>query len=109
MILHAGRGIRISHGGYTMASTDRFLQMDFDDLRWERYEKRVEEWEKSLHRAAVYRQIGQLINKYRPGKPVELHKPIKGGFNVFFRLEYEDGSSAGLRIPLPGRNFLKDV
>lgn len=37
-----------------------------------------------------------------PGEVVELHKPIMGGYNIHYRLEYKDGSSAALRIPCKG-------
>lgn len=76
--------------------------MDMDELAWEQADNQSDEWERSLHKAAVYREVANFINKHRLGKPVELHRPIKGGYNIFYRLEYEDGSSAALRIPCPG-------
>ncbi|OBT72279.1 hypothetical protein VF21_07947 [Pseudogymnoascus sp. 05NY08] len=76
--------------------------MEKDDLVWERNEKEIEAWEKLMHKAEIYRGIAALILKYRPGDAVELHIPISGGYNVFYRLEYKDGSSAGMRIPSEG-------
>lgn len=73
-----------------------------DDLAWEKGDEESETWERSLLKAQVYRDIGSFINKYRPGEPVELHRPIRGGYNIFYRLEYKDGSSAALRIPCKG-------
>ncbi|KND87319.1 hypothetical protein TOPH_08058 [Tolypocladium ophioglossoides CBS 100239] len=61
---------------------------------------RRERW--SLHNAETYRATANLILKYRPGEAVELHKQIKGGYNIFYRLEYKDGSSAAMRIPCKG-------
>jgi hypothetical protein len=73
-----------------------------DDLAWEKGDQEVETWERSLLKAQVYRDIASFIHKHRPGDPVELHSPIRGGYNIFFRLEYKDGSSAALRIPCKG-------
>ncbi|KAH6954389.1 hypothetical protein DER45DRAFT_615717 [Fusarium avenaceum] len=61
--------------------------------------ERPEAWERSLLKEQVCRAVGSFINKYRPVEPVELHSPRGGGFNIFYRLEYKDGSSAALKIP----------
>ncbi|KAF5560455.1 kinase [Fusarium phyllophilum] len=84
-----------------MAPKLRYVRMDMDDLAWERNDSELEEWERSLNKATIYRDIANFILKHRPGKAVELHRPIKGGYNVFYRLEYEDGTSAAIRIPSP--------
>ncbi|KAI1800111.1 kinase-like domain-containing protein [Daldinia bambusicola] len=76
--------------------------MDKDDLAWEKSDEEVEAWERSLNKAHIYREIANLIIKYRPGEAVELHQPIRGGYNIFYRLEYKDGSSAAMRIPCKG-------
>lgn len=76
--------------------------MGQDDLAWEKGDEEAETWERSLHKAQVYRDIASFIHKYRSGEPVELHSPIRGGCNIFYRLEYKDGSSAALRIPCKG-------
>ncbi|KPM40386.1 hypothetical protein AK830_g6187 [Neonectria ditissima] len=83
----------------------RYVRMDMDELAWEQGDNRSDEWDRSLHKAAVYREIASFIDKHQLGKPVELHKPIRGGYNIYYRLEYGDGSSAALRIPLPGVKF----
>lgn len=73
-----------------------------DELVWERMDKEIEEWELSVHMAEIYNGVAALIKKNRPGDAVELHMPIKGGYNAVYRLEYKDGSSAALRIPCRG-------
>ncbi|KAF5648011.1 phosphotransferase family [Fusarium sp. NRRL 52700] len=83
----------------------RYVRMDMDDLAWERNDTELEEWEWSLNKATIYRDIANFILKHRPGKAVELHRPIKGGYNVFYRLEYADGTSAAIRIPSPATKF----
>ncbi|KAM5347249.1 hypothetical protein ACJ41O_010254 [Fusarium nematophilum] len=80
----------------------RCVRMDKDDLAWEKSDDEAEKWERFLSKPETYQAIGNLINKYKPGKAVEVHRPIRGGCNVLYRLEYEDGSSAALRIPCPG-------
>ncbi|KAI1822490.1 phosphotransferase family protein [Xylaria intraflava] len=80
----------------------RWVSMDRDDVAWEQNDKETDAWVQSLRGSALHYSIAELINKHRPGKAVELHKPIKGGYNIFYRLEYKDGSSAGMRIPIKG-------
>ncbi|KAK7413721.1 hypothetical protein QQZ08_012565, partial [Neonectria magnoliae] len=79
----------------------RDVRMDRDDLAWEQGDDRSDEWERSLNKPTILRKIGNFIHQHRPGKPVVLHRAIRGGYNVFYRLEYEDGSSAAIRIPCP--------
>lgn len=80
----------------------RYVRMTKDDLAWEKSDEKIESWERSLHDSEIYRGIGNLILKYRPGKAVKLHSPIRGGYNILYRLEYSDGSSAAMRIPCKG-------
>ncbi|EGX87696.1 Protein kinase-like domain [Cordyceps militaris CM01] len=80
----------------------RYIRMEKDDLAWENSDKDVDNWERSLHNAETYRAVAHLITRYRPGVPMELHRPIQGGYNIAFRLQYKDGSSALMRIPRKG-------
>lgn len=80
----------------------RYVKESRDDLAWEENDKQDEIWEKSLYSEEVWRAVGNLILKYRPGAAEVLHRPIKGGYNVLWRLEYKDGSSTALRIPFKG-------
>ncbi|KAI1467762.1 uncharacterized protein F4812DRAFT_471162 [Daldinia caldariorum] len=85
-----------------MLAKPRYVRMDKNDLAWERSDQDVEAWERSLSKAHIYHEIANLINKYRPGEAIELHDPIRGGYNVFYRLKYKDGSSTAMRIPCQG-------
>jgi hypothetical protein len=87
---------------FAMPLKPRYMRMRQDDLAWEKSDEEAETWERSLLKAQVYRDVGRFINKYRHGVPVELHRPIRGGYNIFYRLDYKDGSSAALRIPIKG-------
>ncbi|KAK6851402.1 phosphotransferase family protein [Apiospora arundinis] len=80
----------------------RQLRMPKDDLAWDKNDEEVETWERSLNKAHMYHAIADLIRRYKPGEVVELHEPIRGGYNVFYRLEYKDGSSTAMRIPCKG-------
>lgn len=48
-------------------------------------------------------EVEKLILKNRPGEIRALHAPVKGGYNITYRLEYEDGISVIMRDPIPGR------
>ncbi|TQN74727.1 Altered inheritance of mitochondria protein 9 [Colletotrichum shisoi] len=85
-----------------MPPKPRLVLQPRDDLAWERSDEVFDEWEATLHNKAMYHAIGTFILKHRPGEAVELHKPIMGGYNIFYRLEYKDGSSAALRVPSKG-------
>ncbi|KID85054.1 phosphotransferase family protein [Metarhizium guizhouense ARSEF 977] len=80
----------------------RHVLMEKDDLAWEKGDAEAESWQRSLHNSDIYRGIARLVLKYKPGKAEELHIPIRGGYNIFFRLEYSDGTSAAMRIPSKG-------
>ncbi|KAF0634887.1 hypothetical protein FPSE5266_08300 [Fusarium pseudograminearum] len=90
-----------------MNKKPRHVLMPWDDLAWEQSDARADAWERSQLNADDFRAVGNFINKHKPGKAVELHKPIRGGYNVCYRLDYEDGSSVALRIPIdrPGIQF----
>lgn len=81
----------------------REFRTDKDDLAWEQGDDQSDEWDRSLNEPDILRGIGNLISKYHSGNSVELHRGIRGGYNALYRLEYEDGSSAAMRIPCPGR------
>ncbi|PHH90764.1 hypothetical protein CDD83_2720 [Cordyceps sp. RAO-2017] len=80
----------------------RPIRMETDDLAWEKSDEEADSWERSLYKAETHYSIAHLIMKYRPGEAVELHRPIRGGYNILFRLEFKDGSSAAMRIPCKG-------
>ncbi|KAI1363038.1 phosphotransferase family protein [Xylaria arbuscula] len=82
-----------------MGAKARYITEPRDDVAWEENDKQDEIWEKSILSKEVQRAVGNLILKYKPGPAEVLHKPIKGGYNVLWRLEYKDGSSAALRVP----------
>ena len=73
-----------------------------DDLIWEQLETKSDAWCDSVHKADVQRAVGAFIVKCKPGKGVVLYILEKGGYNVSYRLEYDDGTSVVMRIPIKG-------
>ncbi|KAH7037055.1 phosphotransferase family protein [Microdochium trichocladiopsis] len=81
---------------------------DPDYVLWDQNEAKSEAWRKSVLQMDVYRGIVELIRKYRPGEPAELHRAVVGSFNIVFRLEYKDGKSAVLRVPAKHRSHFPE-
>ncbi|PYI07387.1 phosphotransferase family protein [Aspergillus sclerotiicarbonarius CBS 121057] len=73
----------------------------FDDPAWLKSEETAQSWLDSLHRTECYRAIRDFIVRYREGQACEL-KRMMGGANMNYRLIYDDGTSAVLRVPVPG-------
>ncbi|KAK0384725.1 hypothetical protein NLU13_7203 [Sarocladium strictum] len=86
----------------TMPPKPRFLCMDKDDVVWRQVDNATDEWDKFIRTNEIYRAVGNLILQYRNGQPEVMHRVVKGGYNIIYRLEYSDGSSAIMRIPIKG-------
>ena len=87
---------------HNMVPKLRFTHMSKDDDVWEKLDEVSEEWEESLRTEKMIRAIGGLILKYREGEAELMHSVIKGGYNLVYRLEYKDGSSVIMKIPIKG-------
>lgn len=85
-----------------MSPKPRLILQFKDDLAWERSDDAFANWEATIHNKTTYHAVANFILKHRPGEAAELHKPIMGGYNMLYRLEYKDGSSAALRVPCKG-------
>ncbi|KAI8631061.1 phosphotransferase family protein [Xylariaceae sp. FL1651] len=83
-----------------MPSKPRFLCMEKDDLVWQKLDEATNEWDISIRTKETYRAVANLILKYKEGQTELMHPAVKGGYNVVYRLEYKDGSSAIMRIPI---------
>jgi len=80
----------------------RYISAPRDDVAWDKNDNETEAWERTVQKNELLKAIAALILKYRPGEAVEIHRPIRGGYNVCYRLEYKDGSSAAMRVPCKG-------
>lgn len=76
--------------------------MDKDDLVWEKLDEATDKWGTSVRTKETYRAVGELILKYRNGQAELMHPVIKGGYNIVYRLQYKDGTSAIMRVPISG-------
>ncbi|KAI1096437.1 phosphotransferase family protein [Rostrohypoxylon terebratum] len=76
--------------------------MEKDDIVWRKLDEATEEWDKSIRKADIYRAVVNFILKYKDGPGEQMHRVIKGGYNVIYRLEYKDGSSVIMRVPIKG-------
>ncbi|KAM5358364.1 hypothetical protein ACJZ2D_015349 [Fusarium nematophilum] len=85
-----------------MPAKPRFLCMDKDDLVWQKLDEGIDEWEKSIRTKDVYKAVGNFILKHKPGQPEVMHSAVRGAYNTVFRLEYKDGSSVIMRVPIKG-------
>ncbi|KAI1120578.1 phosphotransferase family protein [Nemania abortiva] len=89
-----------------MPPKPRFLFMDKDDLVWRKLDEATDEWDISIRTEETYRAVANLILKYKKGQAEQMHPAAKGGYNVVYRLEYKDGSSVIMRVPIRDDNPL---
>ncbi|KAI1136930.1 phosphotransferase family protein [Hypoxylon sp. FL0543] len=85
-----------------MPSKIRLPFMDKDDVVWEKLDENTGEWVKSIRSRDVLRAVGNFILKYKEGPAEQMHPVIRGGYNIVYRLEYKDGSSVIMKIPIKG-------
>ncbi len=85
-----------------MPSKPRFLCTDKDDIVWQELDEATEMWLLKSSEKETYHAIAELILKYKNGQPEQMYPVIKGGYNIVYRLEYKDGTSAIMRIPIKG-------
>lgn len=69
---------------------------------WEKLDKDTEQWDRTSRTRDTYQAVGDFIMKYKKGQAEVMHPAVKGGYNDIYRLEYRDGSSAIMRVPIKG-------
>lgn len=74
---------------------------DPDSSRREEFED-VESSEDSIHGLDIICGISDFIVRHKPGEGAEIQAPIRGAYNIFYRVKYGDGTSAGMRVPCQG-------
>lgn len=79
------------------------IRMFFDDVAWEKSDEVFEAWKKRLFNEDTFHAVAMLVRKHRGGIAEELWDPVCGAFNVCLRLIFQDGGSAIIRFPTPGR------
>lgn len=88
-----------------MPPKPRFLCIDKDDLVWEKLDEATDKWIASIRTNETYRAVGNLILQHKNGQAERMHPAVKGGYNIVYRLEYKDGTSAIMRVPIRGTQY----
>ncbi|KAM7183340.1 phosphotransferase family protein [Rhypophila sp. PSN 637] len=85
-----------------MPPKPRFLPMPKDDQVLDSRNKAVEEWINYARSDEVCQKVCNFIISLRckDGRAKKMHHVIKGGYNLVYRLEYEDGHSVVMRVPI---------
>ena len=78
--------------------------MPRDDSVLEARNEAVEEWLASARTEEMNVKVRDFIIQLRckDGLPKKMHPVIKGGYNLVYRLEFEDGTSVIMRVPIRG-------
>ena len=76
--------------------------MDKDDLAWKKLDEATDKWVASIRRKETYRAVSNFILKYKNGQVELMHPAVKGGYNTVYRLEYNNGTSVIMRVPIRG-------
>ena len=86
-----------------MPSKPRYLSSEKDDLVWLKLDEDSDAWYESVRTSETYREVAKFMSQYyKDAKAVELHSTIRGGYNVVYRLEFQDGRSLIMRVPIKG-------
>jgi hypothetical protein len=85
-----------------MPSKPRYLCAQKDDLIWQKLEEDSDTRYASICTSETYRKVGNFILKYKDVKPESMHKAVRGGYNVVYRLEFEDKTPLIMRVPIKG-------
>lgn len=85
-----------------MPPKPRFLCSEKDDLTWQKLEEDSDAWYETIRTTDKCREVGNFMLKYKNAKPELMHTVVRGGYNVVYRLEFEDGTSLIMRVPIKG-------
>ena len=72
-----------------------------DDLIWQNLEEESDSWCESLSTSETYREVGNFLFKYKKHvKPEHTHPVARGGYNIVYHLEFQDGTLLIMRVPI---------
>ncbi|KAJ0116685.1 phosphotransferase [Diaporthe amygdali] len=82
---------------------DRDQGLFIDSLFNNRNEELADEWVKFAINRDNQAKLIEFVRKYRPGsaQPKMLYIPVRGSYNINWRLEFDDGLSTMIHIPIP--------
>ena len=85
-----------------MPGKGRYLCSEKDDLIWQKLEEDSDAWYESIRTTETRHEVGRFMLKYKHAKPELMHAVARGGYNVVYRLEFEDRTSLIMRVPIKG-------
>jgi hypothetical protein len=85
-----------------MPPKPRFLCSEKDDLIWQKLEEDSDAWYETIRTTEKFREVRKFMLKYKDAKPELMHTVVRGGYNVVYRLEFEDGTSLIMRVSIEG-------
>lgn len=85
-----------------MPTKGRYFCSEKDDLIWQKLEEDSDAWYESIRTTETCREVGKFMNKFKDAKPELMHTVVRGGYNVVYRLKFEDKTSLITRVPIKG-------
>lgn len=83
-------------------------RQNFDDVAWDRSDASEEESEKRLRKESACSQVEATVTE-KCGKRVEILSIITGGFNIHYRMRFDEEDSSSdvmVRVPWPAAGQL---
>ncbi|KAK3315733.1 phosphotransferase family protein [Apodospora peruviana] len=80
----------------------RLLCMERDDLVLQERNTAAEKWLQTARSKQVYSAVRDLVLEHKHGQPKRVYPVVKGGYNIVYRVEYMDGTSVVMRVPIKG-------
>ncbi|KAL1389312.1 hypothetical protein HDK64DRAFT_298211 [Phyllosticta capitalensis] len=96
----------VSEQHYAMPAME--IEMEYDDVAWERSEEIEEAWKKKVKQYDCYYQLANLVARSRGGNPVEVRPPEGGSFNMVILIIFRDGGKAAVRLAIPGSSMFPE-
>jgi aminoglycoside phosphotransferase (APT) family kinase protein len=83
--------------------------MHYDDVAWEKSEAISDEWVRQFLEPETLQQVGNFLLRYhRPGDASVFTFLGKGAYNISFKMEYKNASTAVIRFPQPGATMFPE-
>lgn len=74
---------------------------EFDDSAWDYGEQLFRAWKKALQGREVYEEIARKVAEHSIAKATKIYPPLKGAFNVVYRVDFLTGPHSAIRFPIP--------
>ncbi|KAJ6440714.1 hypothetical protein O9K51_06504 [Purpureocillium lavendulum] len=74
---------------------------EFDDSAWDYGDKIFQDWKQALQTSDTYKSIAEATKEHSMAIATEILPPIKGAFNVVYRVDFVTGASSAFRLSIP--------